>query len=214
MSDCPRAKASNRPTLALKPTSAMNAKNSVSKKPAASANASAIAGSAASRSPSSSEVLASGFSSAAFRAMTVKMIVTSIVMPKKRTIASQVTHLRQPCHLRISSGSSTSNIDPDSGIVSSSPACNRPRTRGMWAPMPAPLSRSHSVYHICCMPDGPHEGVAEVAQAADDCPYDGRADHQDAHRDCQQALDEVVDVPDDGEHDPDDEQADGRGPLP
>jgi len=52
-----------------------------------------------------------------------------------------------------------SNIDPESGMVSSSPACSRPRTRGMWTPMPAPLSRSHSVYHICCMPDGPAKAI-------------------------------------------------------
>ena len=26
--------------------------------------------------------------------------------------------------------------------------------------MPAPLSRSHSVYHICCMPDGPAKASA------------------------------------------------------
>ena len=160
MSDCPRAKASNRPTLAFQPTIAMKMKNSVSKMPAASANASAIAGSAASRSPSSSAARASGLSSAAFMAMTVKMTVTSIVMPKNRTIASKATHLRQPCHLRISSGSSVSNIDPLSGIVSSSSACSRPRTRGMCTPMPAPLSRSHSVYHICCMPDGPAKASA------------------------------------------------------
>ena len=92
--------------------------------------------------------------------MTVKMIVTSIVMPKNRTMASKVTHLRQSFHLRISSGSSVSNIDPESGIVSSSSAWSRPRTRGMCTPMPAPLSRSHSVYHICCMPEGPANASA------------------------------------------------------
>ncbi len=30
----------------------------------------------------------------------------------------------------------------------------------MCEPIPAPLSRSHSVYHICCMPDGPAKASA------------------------------------------------------
>ena len=68
--------------------------------------------------------------------------------------------MRHAFHLRISSGSSVSNIEPESGIVSSSPACSSPRTFGMCTPMPAPLSRSHSVYHICCMPDGPANASA------------------------------------------------------
>ena len=96
--------------------------------------------------------------------------------------------------------------------------------------MPAPLSRSHSVYHICCMPDGPAKAsapttigknaggeglgrdagverdragqrVAQVAQAADERADDGRADHEHADEEGQQPLDQVVDHLDDGEHD-------------
>ena len=45
-------------------------------------------------------------------------------------------------------------------MVSSSSMWVRPLILGMYTPMPAPLSRSHSVYHICCIPEGPAKAMA------------------------------------------------------
>src|SRR5215218_1406890 len=93
-------------------------------------------------------------------------------------------------------------------MVSSSSIWVRPLILGMYVPMPAPLSRSQSVYHNCCIPEG--EQARDSSPNEPQVPHQRRddrgADHEYADEGRQNGFDDVVDDRREADYDADEDQ--------